>query len=215
MEDKKIVTKKKQFKFKDKKKMIVLGIMVVLFIILTVLIKTHIIKPFDNLVESFVIGIRNDNLTRVMTTITNISRAYFLISMSIILLFVIKNKKTPLLIIINLVCVFLSSQLLKIIFRRARPDGEFLVGASGYSYPSGHAMVSLAYFWFILYLIKKNVKSKLMRIILTIITIVLIFLIGFSRIYLGVHYTSDVLGGFILAIGYLMIFFTVIGNGEK
>ena len=197
------------------KKMIIFYVMISLFIILAVITKLHIIKPIDDAVESFAIGIRNEKLTSIMIYITNISRAYFLISISIILLFLLKNKKHALLIIINLTCVFLTSQIFKRIIRRARPDGENLIGAFGYSFPSGHAMVSLAYFTFILYLINKKVKSKTRRIILTVINYLLILSIGFSRIYLGVHYTSDVIAGFILSVAYMMIFLTIVDRQEE
>ena len=206
--------KKNKFNVKENKKMIILYIATCLFILLTILTLTNIISPVDSLIESFVIGIRNDKLTTFMITITNLSRAYFLISVSIILLFILKNKKTALLIIINLVVVFLSSQLFKFIFHRTRPDGEHIVSVLGYSYPSGHAMVSMAYFGFILYLINKKIPKKIDRIILTIITSIMIFLIGFSRIYLGVHYASDVFAGFLLASAYLVIFLTIISNNE-
>lgn len=204
-----------KFHFKKNKKMILFYIATSLFIALTILTLTNVISPLDNTIESFTIGIRNDKLTNMMIIITNLSRAYFLISASIIILFVLKNKKHALLIIINLTIVFLSSQLFKFVFHRARPDGEHIVRALGYSYPSGHAMVSMAYFGFILYLINKKTTKKMHRIALTIITSLIIFLIGFSRIYLGVHYTSDVLAGYLLATAYLVIFLTSINKEEK
>lgn len=212
MEQKK---EKKKINIHLSKKMIVFCVMITLFVILAIITKLHIIKPMDDAIESFVIGIRNEKLTSIMIYITNISRAYFLISISIIMLFLLKNKRHALLIIINLTCVFLTSQIFKRIIRRARPDGEHLISAFGYSFPSGHAMVSLAYFTFILYLINKKVKSKSKRIILTIINYLIVLSIGFSRIYLGVHYTSDVIAGFILSIAYMMIFLTIIERPEE
>ncbi len=204
--------KKSKFIVSENKNMIIFYIAMGLFILLTILTLTDIISPIDNSIESFVIGIRNEKLTNIMTVITNLSRAYFLISASIILLFILKNKRNALLIITNLTIVFLSSQLFKFIFHRTRPDGEHIVSALGYSYPSGHAMVSMAYFSFILYLINKKITKKGHRTILTIITSIIVFLIGFSRIYLGVHYASDVLAGFLLATAYLVIFLTIIDN---
>ena len=82
MKEKKEVKKKK---LKDPKRLIICGIATFLSIILMILIKLHVIAPLDAYVESLVIGIRSDNLTKVMTTITNISRAYSLICISIIL----------------------------------------------------------------------------------------------------------------------------------
>ena len=204
----------KKYILKKNPKILIFGISITLFIIFTILIKLKVTTPIDNAIESFVIGIRSNKLTNIMISITNLSRAYFLISISIILLFIIKNKRNAILIIINLITVFLTSQLLKFIFKRVRPDGEHLISAFGYSYPSGHAMVSMAYFSFILYLINQKIKNKLLKTILTIITSIIIFLIGFSRIYLGVHYTSDVIAGFIVSYAYLMIFYIITENNE-
>ena len=71
-------------------------------------------------------------------------------------------------------------------------------------------MVSAAFYGFLIYLIYKNVKNKYLKWGLITILSLLIFLIGTSRIYLGVHYTSDVLAGFLVAISYLIIFITAI-----
>ena len=201
-------SKKNKFDFKDKK-MIILYICLGLFILLTIAVFTKLIKPLDSYMESFVIGIRSDKLTTIMTTITNIARAYSLIAISILLLFLIKDKKIPLSICINLVAVFLTSQVFKFIFRRPRPDGLALVTASGYSYPSGHSMVSTAYFMFIIYLLCKKIKNKFVKTILIIFGAIMMLSIGFSRIYLGVHYLSDVIAGYLLGIGYLMIFLKI------
>ena len=199
--------------FKDKK-MIVLYICMFLFIILTILVLTGVINPLDSYMESLVIGIRNDKLTIAMTNITNIARAYSLIAITILLFFVIKNKKIPFMFAINLVEAFLTSQVFKFVFRRTRPDVLTLVSASGYSYPSGHTMVSTAYFAFITYLLCKKVKRKIDKIGLIIFSSVMLLLIGFSRVYLGVHYLSDVIGGILLGIAFLMLYLTIINKED-
>ena len=70
-------------------------------------------------------------------------------------------------------------------------------------------MISATFYGFLIYLIYKNVKNKYLKYSLITMLVILILLIGTSRIYLGVHYTSDVLAGFLIAISYLIIFITV------
>lgn len=198
----------KNINFKDKKN-IILFISLILFILLTYNIFNNKIAIIDSYIEGLILNIRNDKLTNTMTIITNISSAYSLIALSILLLLIIKNKKIPLLISFNLIFSFLTSQLVKIILRRDRPADISLVNAVGFSYPSGHSMVSMAYFGFLAYLVYKYVKDIIPKTILIITIFLMIIAIGFSRIYLGVHYFSDVLGGFLLSISYLMLFINV------
>ena len=201
--------KKKNNNIKLDKKYILPSITLSIFIIWTILVFTKIINPLDELVESFIIGIRNDNITKIMINMTNLGSAYSLIVISILLFFFIKNKKIPLSIIINLVTVFFTSQIFKFIFRRSRPNGIFLVDASGYSYPSGHTMVSFAFYIYLLYLLCKKIDNKLVKILLTIFTTILLALIAFSRIYLGVHYLSDIIGGLLLGTTYIILFIRI------
>ena len=207
--------KKKNNNIKLDKKYILPSITLSIFIIWTILVFTKIINPLDELVESFIIGIRNDNITKIMINMTNLGSAYSLIVISILLFFFIKNKKIPLSITINLVTVFFTSQIFKFIFRRSRPNGIFLVDASGYSYPSGHTMVSFAFYIYLLYLLCKKIDNKLVKILLTIFTTILLALIAFSRIYLGVHYLSDIIGGLLLGTTYIILFIRLNNVEEK
>ena len=198
---------KKTFNYiKENKKKIILITSAVLFTIITFFIFNNQINHLDTLVHSYILGIRNKNLTSILLTITNISSAYALIVLSILLLIIIKEKKIPLLITLNLICSYALNAFAKVIFTRPRPIGINLIEESGFSYPSGHSMVSMAYYGFIAYLIYKKQKNKLIKTIIIISLLLTILLVGFSRIYLGVHYLSDVIGGFLLSIVYLMIF---------
>lgn len=198
----------KNINFKNKKT-IILFVSLILFIFLTYNIFNNKIAFIDSYIEGIILSIRNDKLTDVMTIITNISSAYALIVITILLLILIKNKKIPILITFNLIFSFLTSQLIKIILRRDRPVDISLVNAVGFSYPSGHSMVSMAYFGFIAYLVYKYIDNTIVKVILIITLFISIIAIGFSRIYLGVHYFSDVLGGFLLSISYLMLFINI------
>ena len=161
----------------------------------------------DMLVYRLVIlNLRSEPLTVIMKVITNLSSAYVLIAITIGTLLFIKNKKVGLCVASNLVIATLLNQLLKYIIQRPRPDGYRLIAESGYSFPSGHSMVSMAFYGLIIYLIWKMVKNKKIKYISCGVLGLLIPMIGFSRIYLGVHYASDVIGGFAISIVYLLLF---------
>ena len=85
-----------------------------------------------------------------------------------------------------------------------------LINVTGYSLPSGHSMVNTAFYGFLIYLVYKNVKNKYAKSSLIALLSVLIIAICISRIYLGVHYLSDVLAGFLIAISYLIIFISIL-----
>ena len=153
-----------------------------------------------------ILNLRSEPLTVIMKVITNLSSAYILIAITIGTLIFIKNKKVGLCVASNLIITTLLNQLLKYIVQRPRPDGYRLIAESGYSFPSGHSMVSMAFYGLIIYLIWKMVKNKKMKYISCGILGLLIPMIGFSRIYLGVHYASDVIGGFAISIVYLLLF---------
>ena len=160
-----------------------------------------------NFISKYIIS---DAMTPIVKVITQFGGATFLIALATILLVAIKNKKTSFLIYINLASTALLNKILKHIVQRPRPTEHRIIDESGYSFPSGHSMVSAAFYGFLIYLIYKNVKNKYLKWGLITILSLLIFLIGISRIYLGVHYTSDVLAGFLVAISYLIIFITAI-----
>ena len=161
------------------------------------------------LISTFLIS---DFTTPVIKCITNFGGAAFLIISTIALVILIKNKKIGLSIFLNLTLVTILNQLLKRILQRPRPTEYRLIEETGYSFPSGHSMVSMAFYGYLIYLIYKYVKNKYIKWISIIILSILICLIGISRIYLGVHYTSDVLGGFLVSISYLVIYISAVNK---
>lgn len=161
------------------------------------------------LVSTFLIS---DFATPIAKFITNFGGAIFLIIATIILFILIKNKKIGFSIISNLVIVTILNQLLKNILQRPRPNEFRIVEETGYSFPSGHSMASMAFYGYLIYLIYKYVKNKYLKWISIILLSILICSIGISRIYLGVHYTSDVLGGFFISISYLIIYISAVNK---
>ena len=154
----------------------------------------------------------SDFATPIAKFITNLGGAIFLIGLTALLIILIKNKKIGLSILANLVIVTGLNQLLKRILQRPRPTEFRIVEETGYSFPSGHSMVSMAFYGYLIYLIYKYVKNKYIKWSLICLLSFLVILIGTSRIYLGVHYTSDVLGGFLISISYLVIYISAVNK---
>lgn len=154
----------------------------------------------------------NENITPIMKGITLLGSAIFFIPFIIFLLIFIKNNYLRLSISINIILITLLNQILKFVIQRPRPTQYRIVDASGYSFPSGHSMVSMAFYGFLIYLIYRYLKNKYLKTILILILSVVIVLIGISRIYLGVHYTSDVCAGFLLSLSYLIVYIHYIEN---
>lgn len=162
-----------------------------------------------NIISKFLIS---DFVTPIAKFITNLGGAISFIILTIVLFLVIKNKKIGLSIFLNLVIVIVLNQLLKIILQRPRPTDFRIIEETGYSFPSGHSMVSMAFYGYLIYLIYKYVKNKYVKWISIVLLGILICSIGISRIYLGVHYTSDVLGGFLISVSYLVIYISSVNK---
>ena len=161
------------------------------------------------IISTFLIS---DFATPIAKFITNFGGAIFLIILTIILFILIKNKKIGLSIFMNLVIITGLNQILKHILQRPRPTEFRIIEETGYSFPSGHSMVSMAFYGYLVYLIYKYIKNKYIKWISITLLSILICSIGVSRIYLGVHYTSDVLSGFLISISYLVIYISLINK---
>ena len=192
-------------------KWIILFLGIILFLAIVEDVFDQEIRKVDilgyQLVSTFLIS---DLITPFAKLITNLGGAITLLSITIILLLGLKNKKIGLLVALNLLISTGLNLLLKNIVQRPRPNEFRLIDENGYSFPSGHSMVSMAFYGFLIYLIYKFVKSKRLKWALIIILSALIITIGISRIYLGVHYTSDVLAGFTISVSYLVIYTSIV-----
>ena len=155
----------------------------------------------------FVQNLRAPYLTGILKIITELGGTIFLTLMGILSIFLVKNKIIKWLIPLNLVLSAIINTSLKYLIQRPRPEGYRLIEQGGFSFPSGHSMSSMAFYGFLIYLVHKKVKNEKKSKIYTAVFSILIILIGLSRIYLGVHYASDVLAGFSVGLSYLILGF--------
>ena len=188
-------------------KWIIMIICLVIFIITSVMVYTGKDMLIDSYLYEFISKyFISDNMTMVVKGITFFGDVLGILIAFIISLIVFRNKKINICIISNLIIVSILNYLLKIIFMRERPNINPLVVENTYSFPSGHSMVSMAFYGYLIYLIYNHINNRVVKYLFIGILSILIFLIGISRVYLGVHYTSDVIGGFCFSIAYLIIF---------
>ena len=147
------------------------------------------------------------NAYQTISSYTSVSTTSFMIAITffgswlavviICLIVMVIHFKKGVILSMNIAIVWILNYMIKFIVARPRPSVIHLVIEDNYSFPSAHAMVSFALFGFIAYLLWKKYK------ILSVIIILIVPIIGISRIYLGVHYTSDVIAGYLFAFTYL------------
>lgn len=107
---------------------------------------------------------------------------------------------------LNLVLAALLNVVLKAIVQRPRPEGFRLAVEGGFSFPSGHSMAACAFFGLIIWLVWRYERAPRRRLLLTAVFSLVILMVGVSRIYLGVHYASDVVAGFCASLAWLALY---------
>ncbi len=179
-----------------------------IFVELTNTLNSDVITKYDAAITKYVISFRSPHLNKILQFITNLGDLYGYIVVTTIcsLLFYFKFKNWCY--VVQLVFVIIVSGLsnlaLKEVINRARPTAEHLVSVQTLSYPSGHAMSATAFYGFLIYLCYFLKINKWLKGSLIFLCSFLIVSIGISRIYLGVHFPSDIAGGIIAGTIWLM-----------
>ncbi|CAM4261413.1 phosphatase PAP2 family protein [Gillisia limnaea] len=183
-----------------------------LFIDLTEILQSKTISRFDQTVTDFIISFRSPQLNKIFQFITDLGDVYgYLILTALCAIgFYLRFKiwRYVLEMLFVMIIAGLSNLALKQVINRARPDAAHLVAVETLSYPSGHAMGAIAFYGFLIYLFYNFKMNTWLKTGILLIFSFLILAIGISRVYLGVHYPSDIVGGFIA--GFIWIIFCVI-----
>ena len=196
-------------------KPIIFSICIIIFVVIARLLLMDKVSGFDNKVYKIVTSIKCDPVTSFFKFITMFCSMWFVMLLTAIIMVFDKNKKRAFYIALNVVLCFLLNQVFKFIFTRERPVGINIITENGYSFPSGHSMIGVAFYGFLAYMFLHSHKSRKKRLLIICFFIVLAILIGISRIYLGVHYASDVLAGFALSLAYLILYVVLFYNEKK
>jgi undecaprenyl-diphosphatase len=199
--------------------LVVFFIALITFIVITRKIFFENKDEIDQKVFDFLsLYVSNVN-TGIMEFFTFLGNQYFLIPANLLLLadylFIKKHRwysiKIPTIAISTTAMLFL----LKLLFNRPRPLIPLVKEAKGLSFPSGHAMISFTFYGLLIYIVWQTALKKWIKWLLTILLLLLIFTIGLSRIYLRVHYASDVIAGFCIGLIWLVISIWVLNIIEK
>ena len=175
-------------------------------------------KPVDTLIfDKIKPGINAIN-NKLMLFITFLGKHQFLIPANLALIFYFIFVKRQNWFSIRVITIAISSLvlmlLLKQLFQRKRPLSPLLKAAKGLSFPSGHAIMAVTFYGLLIYILQHSIETEWLKWLFTIFLTGLIFLIGFSRIYLRVHYASDVAAGFVIGLLWLLISLAVLKSLE-
>ncbi len=189
---------------KENKKISIIFILFLGFFIIWSLLFNNMTN-IDDFIYNKVALIISENYTHLMKIFSFLGSIYFYMALTIFFLIAFNKRKHGIFFAISFVLPFFLNLILKIFFERSRPDINSLILESGYSYPSGHAMLATTVYGALIYLSLKNINNVFIKRITVIILSLLIAAISFSRVYLGVHYFTDIIGGILIGISTIML----------
>lgn len=196
-----------------------MGIVAALVLFACVGAVTYILKSqydmaatgFDLSVQNFFFAMRSKWLDCIIIPLTHLGDPTTIVALCAVLLILPNRLKYGVPVSLAALCGLGIYKPLKHVFLRARPDVALhLVEQGGYSFPSGHATTSVIVFGLLLYLIRRHCKNKTLKNVLSVVCVILMVFIGLSRIYVGVHWPTDVLCGWLIGGGVLLIAINVL-----
>jgi membrane-associated phospholipid phosphatase len=176
-------------------------------------------KPIDMAIFDRLQPLVSPQKSKIMLFITFLGKHQFLIPANLLLIFYFLFAAHQNWFSIRIITISLSSLvlmlLLKYLFQRKRPLSPLLKAAKGLSFPSGHAIMAVTFYGLLLYILLHTIDIDWVRYLVTVLLVLLIVLIGYSRVYLRVHYASDVLAGFVIGLLWLWISLSVLNSLEQ
>jgi len=176
----------------------------ILSAVMLILYTKNAVSKMDEAAFALVADIRTDGLTVFFRFLTHFGGGTVLAPLGVVLViaFFIKGHRVKaMLVILTLGVCEIVNEVMKLIFARARPDGFHLIDLpTSFSFPSGHAMVGSAFYLMLAYLISRWGQEKRWSRYVQPVALLFIVLVAGSRVYLGVHFLSDILTGFALSM---------------
>ncbi len=186
-----------------------LSFLIIIYGLIIFLVITNHMGWFDLPISNVIQRLESPVLTNLMEIFTFIGSSTMVITISItfmiFLFFFFKYRYELIFFAISIIGSSIINVVLKNIIQRERPTSHRIIDALGFSFPSGHSMAAFTLYVTLAYMLWKHADTNFLKLIITIGSTLIILLIGISRIYLGVHYPSDVIGGYITSVFWLLI----------
>ena len=192
-------------------------ILLILIIVFSLIMRSSLhdkIIVFDKKVIDYINNNRSNALVSFFKVLTNFGG--FIIPCCILIIILLFNNNRWIFILQTACYSFagIITYIAKLLAGRARPEIALIKMPISYSFPSGHTLTSIVFYTLLCYLLTYNTKSKYKHLFM-VFSVVLALLIAVSRVYLGVHFLSDVLGGLIIAIPCLLMCINIINKNFK
>lgn len=200
-------------KFSEYKSLFLLGIsglslLAFLKVLDSVIEKESVVK-IDLIITNWIYTIRTPFLNTLMKIITDLANVESIIVFLLIVfgvLLVLKKQRYILAMLVSSVTSYAFVAIIKELIKRPRPAiANALAVETSFSFPSGHTMIAVAVYGLLFYFLMRISKPKWLKILLSIAGTLVVLAIGFSRIYLGVHWSSDVFASLLLGISWLSL----------
>lgn len=187
---------------------ILAGILIAALVVIMVLIKNGGIVEFDNNVFNLVTRNENIPLENMYRVFTFLGSTIFIIVACLAILVIcilMKKKKIGFVIVGSVAISTIVNNVIKLIFRRPRPEVRRLVVEKSFSFPSGHTMAAVTLYGILIFFVMRSKLNKKAKLAISIVLGLLPICVAISRIYLGAHFASDVTGAAITSTALLLI----------
>ena len=189
------------------RRIVVVSVCVVVFVMLLENVLEGDLMRVDAMAYGLIVErLRFEWLTPIMESFSALATPVVLLVLLLIVAAFAPGRRPGACCALNLALVVVLNLILKGIVQRPRPEGISLVTEAGFSFPSGHSMAAMAFFGLLVWLIWHYEKDRAMRVGCCVTFSLVIIMVGVSRIYLGVHYASDVIGGFCVSLAWLAFY---------
>lgn len=179
------------------------------FVILGYVVKFYpeYLTKFDASIQAVIRGNLPDLASQFWSNITVLGNTAVIVPLSLIIAFVFYQKQWKMesfFILTNLVVMGIASTALKFVYQRPRPSIEWLIDTVGYSFPSWHTASTMIVAGALVIIAQQRMKAGVARYLLQAVLLFIAALVALSRIYIGVHYPTDIIGGWLLAFSILL-----------